>query len=72
MKQRWFTVACKWHQAWWGTGVEGLHVVTMESREDLMIKKCMPKLHGKMGVTDLMVADEGRYYLAELRVEQIC
>ena len=33
MKQRWFTVACKWDQ------------VTMEAEDHLVIKQSSPKLH---------------------------
>ena len=33
----------------------GLHMVTMESEEHILIKQSMPKLHGRMGVTDLRV-----------------
>ena len=33
MKQRWFTVACKWDQ------------VTMEAEDHLVIKQSSPKMH---------------------------
>ena len=54
MKQRWFTVAWRWDQVCLvGDRCGGLHVVTLETEEHLVIRQSMPKLHGRMGVTDL-------------------
>ena len=36
----------------------GMHVVTLEVGKKLVIKQSMPKLHGKMGVTDLRVVGD--------------
>ena len=46
MKQRWFTVACKWDQ------------VTMEAEDHLVIKQSSPKLHGRMGLTHHRVEED--------------
>lgn len=59
MKQRWFTVATVWNDMWVvGDRCGGLHTFTLQTEGKLLMMQSLPKLHGKMGVTDLKVVND--------------